>query len=424
MICKSNRKTCLVVLLFLLWMCCTAGAGRTITVDDDGPADFNNIQAAINDANDGDTITVADGTYTGYGNRDIDFLGKAITVRSENGPDNCVIDCEGTEADKHRGFNFQSGEDANSVLDGLGITNGYASHGGGINCIGGSSPTIKKCILSNNAGSGGGIYCEDSSPQITNCVITNNVAPLRPGFPGPITSFGGGLYCANSSPSITNCIITRNSATACGGGIFSVDGNPFIGNCTLTYNSTDCDGGGIACYSQCVMTVSNCILWGNTANRYGPQISVKEIFGYPIFSISYSDVEGGREQVDTNWWKSVNWGAGNIDTEPFFAYPVTGDYHLKSQAGRWEPSSQSWVQDDVTSPCLDAGNPQDPIGQEPFPNGGIINMGAYGGTTEASKSYFGAPPCETIVAGDINGDCKVNFKDFALMAAHWLRENH
>ncbi|GAF77473.1 unnamed protein product, partial [marine sediment metagenome] len=61
-----------------------------------------------------------------------------------------------------------------------------------------------------------------------------------------------------------------------------------------------------------------------------------------------------------------------------------------------------------------------PIGLEPFPNGGRGNMGAYGGTAEASKSYFGEPLCETIVAGDINGDCKVNFLDFRLMALHWL----
>ena len=97
---------------------------------------------------------------------------------------------------------------------------------------------------------------------------------------------------------------------------------------------------------------------------------------------------------------------------------------MKSQAGRWDPNSQSWVQDDVTSPCIDAGDPMSPIGFEPFPNGGIINMGAYGGTVEASKSYFGEPVCETIVAGDINGDCKVDFKDFALMSLHWLKDNN
>jgi hypothetical protein len=65
-----------------------------------------------------------------------------------------------------------------------------------------------------------------------------------------------------------------------------------------------------------------------------------------------------------------------------------------------------------------------PVGQEPFPNGGIVNMGAYGGTAQASKSYFGEPICQIIIAGDINGDCKVDFNDFALMAAHWLEDGY
>ena len=71
---------------------------------------------------------------------------------------------------------------------------------------------------------------------------------------------------------------------------------------------------------------------------------------------------------------------------PFFADAANGDYHLKSQAGRWDPISQIWIQDDVTSQCIDAGDPTSPIGLEPSPNGNRINMGAYGGTTEASKS--------------------------------------
>ena len=99
---------------------------------------------------------------------------------------------------------------------------------------------------------------------------------------------------------------------------------------------------------------------------------------------------------------------------------VEGDYHLKSQAGRWDPNSQSWVIDDVTSPCIDAGDPNSPVALEPFPNGGIINMGAYGGTAEASKSYFGQPLCEMGIAGDTNGDCKVDFKDLVILPNHWL----
>ena len=151
-------------------------------------------------------------------------------------------------------------------------------------------------------------------------------------------------------------------------------------------------------------TLANCILWGD---------SPEEIYVYdstPV--ITYSDVQGG--------WS----GPGNINTDPCFADPCNGDYHLKSQAGRWEPSSQTWVQDAVTSPCIDAGNTNSPIGLEPFPNGGRINMGAYGGTAEASKSYFGQQTCEIIIAGDINGDCKVNFLDFRIMAFHWLQDNN
>lgn len=88
-----------------------------------------------------------------------------------------------------------------------------------------------------------------------------------------------------------------------------------------------------------------------------------------------------------------------------------------------EPGNISRIQDDVTSPCIDTAEPISTIGLEPFLNGGVVNMGAHGGTAEASKSYFGDPVCKTIVAGDINGDCRVDFSDVTLMAAHWLVDN-
>ena len=79
-------------------------------------------------------------------------------------------------------------------------------------------------------------------------------------------------------------------------------------------------------------------------------------------------------------------GTPNDPSDDFF---VEGDYHLKCQAGRWDPNTGTWVKDDVTSPCIDAGDPNSPVGGEPAPNGGRINMGAYGGTAEASKSPSG-----------------------------------
>lgn len=113
-------------------------------------------------------------------------------------------------------------------------------------------------------------------------------------------------------------------------------------------------------------------------------------------------------------------GIGSQDREERMFIWNTGDYHLMSQAGRWSPAEKIWVKDWVTSPCIDGGNPADPIMYEPFPNGGVVNMGFDGGTARASKSRFGGPLCEVIMAGDINGDCKVNLADFAILSQHWL----
>jgi len=124
--------------------------------------------------------------------------------------------------------------------------------------------------------------------------------------------------------------------------------------------------------------------------------------------VVYSNVEEG--------WP----GEGNIDADPCFADPNTGDYHLKSQAGRWLADEARWVTDEATSPCIDLGDPMKPVGPESFPNGGRVNMGAYGGTEQASRSYFGAPICETIIPGDINGDCRADFRDLVIMLSHWL----
>jgi len=131
---------------------------RTIIVDANGTGEYPTIQAAINDANDGDTVELQPGTYTGDGNRDIDFLGKAITVCSTNPNEPnivaaTIIDCNGYYYGMHRGFHFYGGEDINSVLDGLTITNGFV---GGV------------------IGNGGGILCQNSSPTICNCIITSS----------------------------------------------------------------------------------------------------------------------------------------------------------------------------------------------------------------------------------------------------------
>ena len=175
-----QRKSVVIICLIFAVVC----QARIITVDVDGPGDFNNIQAAIDDANNGDTIVVQPGTYQGQGNRDIDFKGKTITVKSVYGPTYCVIDCNASETDPHRGFYFHSGEDANSVVDCFTITGAYMALGW---------PNYR----------GGCIFCEESSPAIRNCIIRNNVACMGGGI--------GANYYADVQ--IYNCIIINNVAT-------------------------------------------------------------------------------------------------------------------------------------------------------------------------------------------------------------------
>ncbi len=356
----TKSKACLIISIFLLGMICVTAAGRTIYVDDDGPADFNTIQAAIDDSNDGDTIIVADGVYTGEGNRDIEFgesygwppgPTKAITVRSENGPENCIIDCNGAASDPHRGFRFICGEDANSIINGFTITNGFAQ------CEELYPPPIDGCT-----DQGGAIYCGwYSSPTISNCIISGNRSSM----------WGGGIACHyESSPTVSNCIFIGNWAYN-GGGIWNNVGE---------------------------MTVTNCILWGNMPDQIID-------YDYPLSNttVMFSDVQDG--------WT----GLGNIDADPCFSDPCNGDYHLKSQAGRWDANSESWVQDAVTSPCIDAGNPGCPLGDEPAPNGNRRNMGAYGGIAEASKS-----PANWRSIADMNNDRILDYNDLKVFAGYWL----
>ena len=197
------------------------------------------------------------------------------------------------------------------------------------------------------------------------------------------------FYNGEGENSILQNFVIRNSYA----GVFVRRGQPVLKNLTIV----NCING-IEASSGAGADISNCILRDN--------------FERDLMNCAarYSCIESGGP------------GGGNIVEEPLFADANSGDYHLKSQGGRWDVNSETWVVDRGTSPCIDAGDWATPVGFEPFPNGGRINMGAFGGISEASKSYFGRPVCETIIAGDINGDCIVDFKDFAILARHWLED--
>jgi parallel beta-helix repeat protein len=103
-----------------------------------------------------------------------------------------------------------------------------------------------------------------------------------------------------------------------------------------------------------------------------------------------------------------------ITRDPLFADPCNGDYHLKSEHGRYWPQHDIWVLDNVTSPCIDAGDPEDDYSAELRPNGGRINMGAYGGTTFAARGAWQP-------SGDLNDDGLTDMRDVAVVADNWLK---
>jgi len=188
------KKLSIAVLAVLCLSMAVYGTTRLV------PNQYPTIQAAINACVNGDTVLVADGTYTGAGNKNLDFGGRAIVVMSESDASECIIDCQSSG----RGAYFHSGETSSAVLKGFTIRNGNSSYGGGIN-ITGASPTIERCIIRGNTSSnsyGGGIYVSSGSPDILHCTLTINSS-----------KYGGGIYATNSAMTVNSCIIVNNSAS-------------------------------------------------------------------------------------------------------------------------------------------------------------------------------------------------------------------
>lgn len=265
------------------------------------PIDFSTIQAAINQAWEGDTVIVADGNYTGPGNRDIDFKGKAITVRSQNGPENCIIDCKGKMEERHRGFYFHSGEDANSVVKGFTIANGYAPdiEGGAIKCMD-SSPTIENCIFSRNSALnyGGGVHNSNSNPILKNCTFSENLVTSG------LNCTGGGMCNHYSNPTLINCTFTGNSGYSyydtLGGGMYNYYSNPILSNCAFIENSCSIGGGMYNYYSD--STLTNCTFSRNLVREGGGgmrNFESKVVLTNCIFNGNVSDCYGGGGGIYT-----------------------------------------------------------------------------------------------------------------------------
>jgi predicted outer membrane repeat protein len=323
------------------------------------------------------------------------------------------------------------------------IKENEARHDGGGLCE--CDADIDNCIISDNlAGdNGGGLYKCDG--DISNCTITNNSGGGLNRCGGPINNCnisgntseygGGGLYLCGA---INNCTITGNSAGRFGGGILTplstvsnctITGNiaayggaiavdqrsPTIRNCTVSENTAYCSGGGIHSHVLSDPTVINCIMWANTSVQ-GDEISVA-LFDDPwagdipsSITVNYSDVEGGAGSAHVDPGCTLNWGADNIDVNP---YCLQGGY--QNIYGTPEDAKYLWIEGDYhlkwDSLCINAGDPagdytsQTDIDDEPRVLYGQVDMGS-------DEVYP--------VAGDSEPDEDVDLADLAACVNYWL----
>lgn len=196
----GSGRACLTVLILGLTGCSSIEEPPRIPAPDRVvrvPAEAATIQGGIDRAVAGDTVLLAPGIYSGPGNRNIDFRGKSITVRSERGPADTIVDCGGEPGDSAAGFLFTRGESA-AVIEGLTIRRARAAMGAAVYCYG-TSPTLRDCLLADNEAtdSGGALRCKNSSPLLENCTIVQNGSPA-----------GGAVYLiARSSPRFVRCLI-------------------------------------------------------------------------------------------------------------------------------------------------------------------------------------------------------------------------
>ncbi|MHC4945931.1 MAG: right-handed parallel beta-helix repeat-containing protein [Planctomycetota bacterium] len=362
------------VIISAFFFISTLGFSATIHVPGDEPTIMDGIQAAQT----GDTVLVAPGTYV----ENLNYHGKAVHVKSSDGPEVTVIDGNQNEIISVIWFNGNEGP--NSVIDGFTITNGKPWKGGGIYVYHASPTIINNIIKDNWAHVGGGIYCENGSPLILNNQIEYNrgdhIAGIYLEDSSPIIyrntiqhnlgDVGGGICCRGvTSPEITKNTIRYNYADK-GGGIYFHRSLATVNNNIITGNSADI-GGGLFCILNSHVTAFNNTVCGNAADsgaglyidgsdpdftntifwdnssKVGSQIDI--ISGHP--TITYCDVMGGLS------------GPGNFEEDPLFVDSANDNYHL------------TW-----TSPCINRGSndgaPLEDIDDDDMPYMGIVDVGA------------------------------------------------
>jgi len=248
------------------------------------PGDYPTIQRAVYEAEDGDEILVAPGTYTGEGECVVDLLGKAVWLHSSHGSQVTFIDGEYVR----RGVVCQSMEDSNTIIEGFNITQCYSSEFGGGMMVLEASPTISNCLYYNNyAHAGGGMYNTSSGAILNRCTFIDNTAIYGGGgmynyrseniviscclFDDNIVldhlSYGGGMYNSESTVIIHDSLFRGNTVpqnNSGGGGMFNYDSTSIMTGCGFISNTAD-EWGGAMYNNESILTLADCLFLDNEA---------------------------------------------------------------------------------------------------------------------------------------------------------------
>jgi hypothetical protein len=276
---------------------------------------------------------------------------------------NCVVAGNSVGTHGRHGFGiYSSGADL-QLVDCL-ITNNYGDGAGtryargvGLYFDAGTLTALRTDFIdnqggANHGGGGGGVYL-GSSAVFSNCVFRGNAALIYDAEPG----YGGAMW-VNLAAAATARVV----------------------NCTFTDNANMNGNGGAIYLTQGTLTLKNSILWTNAVGTGYTGSEIYQVGG--TLDATYCNLTGltSPHVVGDATLTSC------MAADPLFASAT--DVHLQSKGGRWNPATLAWVKDAVSSPCIDAGDPDDSVGQEPARNGRIVNLGAYGGTAQASITWM------------------------------------
>ncbi|MBN2128569.1 MAG: lamin tail domain-containing protein [Sedimentisphaerales bacterium] len=288
----------------ILVVCVWSGGARAevLRVDPNDPGAFATLQEAVAAAASGDTIVVAAGVYRGAGNRDVSFTDKIISLRSESGPEQCTIDCEGQGS----AFILDSGRPG-LVLDGFSITGGQGGEGGAIRAPSVGALTLLNCILADNdaTGSGGAVHVGVGEAAFCNCIFRDNTS----------TSTGGAVYADVAELLLEDCIFVGNQAVLSGGGLYSFGYGPYrtVRRCGFYGNRAGSRGG--AAYYTGPARMSNSVFSGNSAHDDGGAVRAGSwaIVMHCTFAGNRSDAWGGawasdEDKVPVDMYSSIFWG--------------------------------------------------------------------------------------------------------------------